>query len=143
MNKQTKEFTAMTPEQLLEQTKGFDAGSIPAGRPLSSTARAKWEKARAGGSASLHLGPGRPKVGEGAVHVPVSVEAGLLRRSITKAAALGLKRSEYFAKALQLLTDGRAEIGGRTVTAARGDSGSPSASKSGRIAAKKKVRTAG
>lgn len=107
----------MTPEEVYEQTRAFDAGAIPPGRRLTAEQRARWEKARAGGAASLEVGPGRPKVGEGAVGVPVSIEAGLLRRAIAKAAALKLKRSEYFAKALALLTDGQAEIGGAKVVA--------------------------
>ena len=117
MNKKSKNHLAMTAEELTRETREFDNGATPSGKPLDPATRARWEKARAGGSASLYPGPGRPKVGEGAVPVPISVEAGLLRRAIANATALGLKRSEYFAKALQLLTDGYAEVGGRRLTA--------------------------
>jgi hypothetical protein len=117
MNKKSKNNLAMTVEELACETSEFDGGATPKGRTLDPATRARWEKARAGGSASLYSGPGRPKVGEGAVPVPISVEAGLLRRAIANAAALGLKRSEYFAKALQLLTDGYVEVGGRRLIA--------------------------
>src|SRR5579863_2435009 len=106
-----KDPLRMTSEELARATSMFDSGAIPPGRPLGGRERARWEKARSGGSASVHAGPGGPKVGEGAIAVPVSVEAGLLRRAIAKAASLHLKRSEYLAKALQLLTDGQAQIG--------------------------------
>lgn len=130
MGKRTKDYLKMTAEELTKDTAALDTGAIPAGKPLSDEQRARWEKARAGGSASAHVGPGRPKVGEGAVPVPVSVEAGLLRRAIARAQALQLKRSEYFAKALQLLTDGHTEIGGSIVDAAV--SSAPHSSQSGR-----------
>lgn len=107
-----KDYLKMTAEELAEETKELDAGAIPEGRPMPPDLRERWEKARAGGSASGQVGPGRPKVGEGAIPVPVSIEAGLLRRAMAKAEALKLNRSEYFAKALQLLTDGEVEVGG-------------------------------
>jgi len=120
MSKAKKDLLKMTGEELARQTRMFDGGAIPPGRPLGARDRARWEKSRLGGSVSVHLGPGRPKVGEGAVAVPVSVEAGLLRRAIAKAQSLRLKRSEYFAKALQLLTDGQVQIGGAKLTVASG-----------------------
>src|SRR4051812_32337368 len=103
MSKPKKDYLNMTAEELAAETRDLDAGVIPPGQALSAEQRARWERARGGGSTSVHVGPGRPKVGEGAVPVPVSIEAGLLRRATTKAAALGIKRSEYFARALQLL----------------------------------------
>lgn len=111
-----KDYLNMMPGELAEQTRALDAGAIPPGRPMAPALRARWDNARAGGAASLPVGPGRSKLGEGAVPVPVSVEAGLLRRAAAKAEALKLKRSEYFAKALQLLTDGEAEVAGRRMT---------------------------
>jgi hypothetical protein len=102
----------MSADELAKETSTFDGGAVPVGRRLSAEQRRKWDRARGGGSASMHAGPGRPKIGEGAVAVPVSIEAALLRRAIAKAEALKLKRSEYFAKALELLTDGEVAIGG-------------------------------
>jgi hypothetical protein len=107
----------MTADEIADATREFDTGAIPPGPPLGSDQRARWEKARSGGTASINVGPGRPKVGEGAVPVPVSVEGALLRRAIANARKLKLKRSEYFSKALQLLTDGQAEVAGVTVKA--------------------------
>jgi hypothetical protein len=117
MKKPSKDYLNMTAEEIAEETRDLDNGSIPPGKPLSSDQRAKWERARSGGTKSIHVGPGRPKVGEGAVPVPVSVEGALLRRAIANARKLKLKRSEYFSKALQLLTDGQAEVAGVTVKA--------------------------
>ena len=141
MSKPTKNYLTMTPQELAEETATFDAGAIPPGKPLSTAARAKWERAKAGGSASLHLRPGRPKVGEGAIAVPVSVEAGLLRRAVAKATALGMKRSEFFAKALQLLTDGRTDFGGKVIetSARRGSMGNSKHE----VPRKKKTRAVG
>lgn len=118
MSKAKKDYLNMTAEELARETAAFDRGAVPAGRSLTPEDRKRWEKARAGGSASVQTGPGRPKVGEGAVPVPVSIEAGLLRRAIAKAESLKLNRSEYFAKALQLLTDGEADVGGTRITQA-------------------------
>lgn len=117
MNKAKKDYLSMTADEIAKATRNFDSGAIPPGQPLRSDQRARWEKARSGGTTSIHVGPGRPKVGEGAIPVPVSVEGALLRRAIANARKLKLKRSEYFSKALQLLTDGQAEVAGVTVKA--------------------------
>jgi hypothetical protein len=117
MSKAKKDYLSMTADEIADETRDFDSGAIPPGRPLGSDQRSRWERARSGGGARVHVGPGRPKVGEGAVPVPVSVESALLRRAIANARKLKLKRSEYFCKALQLLTDGQAEVAGATVKA--------------------------
>ena len=117
MKKAKNDYLSMTADEIAEATREFDSGLIPPGRPLRSDQRARWERARSGGTASIHVGPGRPKVGEGAIPVPVSVEGALLRRAIANAQRLKLKRSEYFSKALQLLTDGQAEVAGVVVKA--------------------------
>lgn len=70
-------------------------------------------RAAAAGAASIHVGPGRPEVGKGSVIVPVSLEAGLLRRAVAFARDAGVKRLEPAARALKLLVDGTTEIGGR------------------------------
>lgn len=123
MKKPNRDPLKMTAAELLAETRRFDEGDVPPGKPMSPAQRARWDNARAAGTASLRTGPGRPKVGEGAVPVPVSVESALLRRAAAKADALKLKRSEYFAKALQLLTDGQTEINGRTLRTAAATDG--------------------
>jgi metal-responsive CopG/Arc/MetJ family transcriptional regulator len=65
---------------------------------------------QAGGTVSVRVGPGRPKVGEGSVVVPVSLEASLLRRVVAFARDAGTKRSEVVSRALELLVDGKTEF---------------------------------
>lgn len=61
-------------------------------RPLNAQERAQW--------ARIKRKPGRPKTGEGAEAVNVTVERGLLRRADAYAKANGLTRAQLVAKGL-------------------------------------------
>ena len=115
MSKSKKSYANLSKAELTEATADLSAGAIPPGTPLTAEERAKWDRAAAGNTVSVRVGPGRPKVGEGSVVVPISLEAGLLRRALVFASEAGVKRSELVARALELLLDGETEIGGRRV----------------------------
>ncbi len=65
------------------------------GRALTPTERKKWERIR--------RGLGRPKIGQGAAIVPVSIERGLLKEVDAYARANHLKRSQMVAEGLRLV----------------------------------------
>jgi len=113
--KAKKPYANLSKYELVEATADLSAGAIPPGAPLTAEERAKWDRAAAGNTVSVRVGPGRPKVGEGSVVVPISLEAGLLRRALVFASDAGVKRSELVARALELLLDAATEIGGKKV----------------------------
>jgi hypothetical protein len=65
-------------------------------RPLTAAQRGQWTRMQ------KQLKAGRPKVGEGAKIVPVSIERGLLREADAFAKRHKLKRSELVARGLRL-----------------------------------------
>lgn len=84
-NRIFQEIEDGTPEQRLADS-----------RPLNKEERAWWRewKRRRGG---------RPKVGQGSKMIALTVELGLLKRADSFAKAKGLKRSELFAKGVELV----------------------------------------
>jgi hypothetical protein len=88
-----KHASKMTTAELEELSKYFDQENVPT-RPL--TAKDRKDLARA---ARRH--PGRPRRGEGAERVLVTIEGGLLRRADAYCKAKNLKRAELIAIGLQ------------------------------------------
>jgi hypothetical protein len=115
MSKSKKSYPDMSKVELAEATADLSAGAAPPGQSLTPEERSRWDHAARGGTVSVRVGPGRPKMGEGSVVVPVSLEAGLLRRVVAFAREAGVKRSEVVSRALELLVDGKTELGGSRV----------------------------
>jgi hypothetical protein len=65
------------------------------GKPLSPAQRRFWK--------SVKRGLGRPKIGQGAAVVPISIERGLLQQVDAYARANHLKRSQMVAQGLRLV----------------------------------------
>jgi len=97
-------FMALSDAEKDAQVARFDA-PLPGGpdglvgEPLSAEHRALMRLARAKARAKA----GRPKVGEGAKIVPVSIERGLLRETDAFARRHKLKRSQMVADGLRLV----------------------------------------
>jgi hypothetical protein len=137
MSKSKKSYANLSKAELAEATADLSAGAMPPGAPLTAEERAKWDRAAAGDTVSLRVGPGRPKVGEGSVVVPVSLEAGLLRRALVFARDAGVKRSELVARALELLLDGATEIGGKKVGVRQSPTGRGNGLRKGKAAVRR------
>ena len=88
-----KPASKMTIAELEELSKYFDQENVPT-RPL--TAKDRKDLAR-----SARRRPGRPKSGEGAERVLVTIEGGLLRRADAYCKAKNLKRAQLIAIGLQ------------------------------------------
>jgi hypothetical protein len=110
MSKTKKSYLNMNKAELAEAAANLSDGAVPPGEPLTPEERARWDRAAGGGTVSVRVGPGRPKVGEGSVVVPVYLEASLLRRVVAFARDAGTKRSEVVSRALELLVDGKTEF---------------------------------
>jgi hypothetical protein len=92
----------MNAKELARATAEYDrewTGKGLPGKPLTAADRAKHRRAGLGG---------RPRVGEGAQVVPISIERGLLRRADAFAKRHKLKRSQLFAEGLRLAMHRRA-----------------------------------
>jgi len=137
MSKSKKSYLNLDKAELAEATGDLSAGAIPPGQPLTPEERARWDRAAGGGAVSVRVGPGRPKVGEGSVVVPVSLEASLLRRVVAFAREAGVKRSEVVSRALELLVDGKTEFGGAKVAVRKPGAGVGIGVKKGKV----RVRT--
>ena len=88
------QFGRMTPAQLARATAEFDREMVIAEfRPLTPRERARWEKTR--------RKRGRPRKGQGAKVVSVSVERGLLARSDALAHKLGIPRAVLIERGLK------------------------------------------
>ena len=91
---ETPQFERMTPAQLARATAEFDREMvIEEFRPLTPRERTRWEKAR--------QKLGRPRKGQGAKVVSVSVERGLLARSDALAHKLGIPRAALIERGLK------------------------------------------
>jgi hypothetical protein len=90
--KSTKPYPEMTTAQLRKATKEFDKEFVPT-RPLTAADRAKHRRARVG----------RPRVGQGAQVVPVSIERGLLAETDNFARRHNVPRSQLVAEGLRLI----------------------------------------
>ena len=93
----TMPYSAMTAAELRAATKEYDLpthGDRLPGKPLTAAQRARFERARA---------RGRPRVGEGAKVISLSVERELLAKADRIARAKGMSRAELFARALRAM----------------------------------------
>ena len=95
-------YASMRPEELAAATAEFDRELVVAeSRPLAPEERQTWRKAT--------QKVGRPRVGQGARVISVSVERTLLARSDDLARSLGITRAALFTRALRavLAAEGR------------------------------------
>jgi hypothetical protein len=88
-----KPASKMTTAELVELSRYFDQENVPT-RPL--TAKDRKDLARA-----ARRRPGRPKNGEGALRVLVTIEGGLLRQADSYCRENKLKRAELIAIGLR------------------------------------------
>lgn len=87
-------FEALPPEEKERQYAEFDKEFVAdTFKPLTAAQRRLWKKAK--------RGPGRPKVGEGAKIVSLSIEGELLRRADALAKKRKQTRSELLVEALR------------------------------------------
>jgi hypothetical protein len=89
----------MNADELAEATKDL-CGPIDLDadtEPMTDAERAEWARHVA------ERGRGRPKIGAGAVRIPISLEGGLAERLDEYARRTGMKRSQVIARALERL----------------------------------------
>jgi hypothetical protein len=94
--KKRKRYDQMNASELAKATAAYDrpwTGKGLPGKPLTATDRVKHRRAGLGG---------RPRIGEGAAIVPISIERGLLRQADAFAKQHQLKRSQLVAEGLRL-----------------------------------------
>ena len=92
-------FIALPDEEKERQCKEFDKPfCFESGRPLSPAQRALWERAKR---------RGRPRIGNGAQVISLSMERGLLKDADARAKALRISRAELVARALRALLSGK------------------------------------
>jgi hypothetical protein len=88
-----KEYWEMNTAELAEATREFDQDfAFLKGRPLTQAEKALHERA---------LRRGRPRVGQGAEKIRVSIERGLLAEADAYARKRGISRSELIAEGLK------------------------------------------
>ena len=85
-------FMAMTDAQRKAEVAGFDKEDLLPGKPLSAVGRATHGRARR---------RGRPRKGQGAEIISLSIEKELLRHAEQLAKTQGLSRSELFSRGLR------------------------------------------
>ena len=90
--KQTKPYWEMTKAELKEATADLDQEFVPT-RPLAPAMKKRLAHAKAK--------RGRPRVGQGAASVLVSLERGLLSQADDYAASHNLSRSQLIARSLK------------------------------------------
>ena len=97
MKKTQKRYSEMTTAGLREATKEFDREvmKFPPGRALTPAQKEMFRKAKR---------RGRPKVGEGAANVQITMERALLRRVDALAQEQGLTRSQFIARSVERMT---------------------------------------
>jgi len=89
-----KPYWEMNAEELAEATKEFDEPFvIDKTRPLTPDEHRVWNR--------IKRGRGRPKVGQGAKRVSVSLERGLLKRVTALARKRRISRSKLLAQVLE------------------------------------------
>lgn len=98
-----KRFSEMSLGELREATKEFDQPSETnyGFKPLNASQRATWNRVK--------RGPGRPKVGQGASSVLVSIERGLLKQADELAKQRNVSRSALVSMGLRALLSERIE----------------------------------
>jgi hypothetical protein len=96
-----KRFSEMSLDELREATKEFDRPSEDGYgfKPLNASHRATWNRVK--------RGPGRPKVGQGASNVLVSIERGLLKQADELAKQRNMSRSALVSAGLRALLSER------------------------------------
>ena len=97
-----KSYDQMNAEELANATAKYDRpwkGRGLPGKPLTAADRVKHRRAGLGG---------RPRIGQGAKIVPVSIERGLLKAVNDFAKRHNLKRSQMVAQGLRLVMQRRA-----------------------------------
>jgi hypothetical protein len=95
-----KPYSQMTTAELRKATKAFDQEFVPT-RPLTAADKAKHRRAKVG----------RPRIGEGAQVVPVSIERGLLAEADQFARRHKIARSQLVAEGLRLILRRRRKAG--------------------------------
>jgi len=88
-------FLALPRHKRVAQLAALDKDFV-ATRPLNAAERRQWERAK-----SKRPGRGRPKVGQGAEKISLSVERGLLRQADALAKHRRISRAELVAAALE------------------------------------------
>jgi hypothetical protein len=89
-----KPYWELTPSELAEATKQFDAPFVAdQSRPLTPAEREQWGRVK--------RKRGRPRVGQGFKRVSVSLEQGLLKQATALAKKRHLSRSKLFAQLLE------------------------------------------
>ena len=90
-----EEFLALPDEEKERQCREFDKDFIfEKARPLSAEQRAIWERVKR---------RGRPRIGNGAKVISLTVERSLLKDADARAKALGISRAELVGRALRAL----------------------------------------
>jgi hypothetical protein len=90
-----KWYSKMSASELDALAAGLDGGiDFSETKPLTAAMRAQESRAR-------RKGPGRPRVGQGAKKLQISMEMGLLKRVDSYARAHGLSRSDLIARSLK------------------------------------------
>jgi hypothetical protein len=106
MKNEYQRFMALTDAQKTAEVEKYEPGRPPLSlKPLAEADKALHRLARA------RTKGGRPKVGQGAKIVPVSIERGLLKETDRFAKRHKLKRSQMVAEGLKLLMQQRAKAG--------------------------------
>jgi hypothetical protein len=92
--KNGKPYTEMTTEELREATKEFDRPFVSQrrSRPMTKAERAEYRRTTR---------PCRPRVGQGAKRVLITVEQGLLRRADAFAKSRHLTRSQLISRGIE------------------------------------------
>ena len=99
MNKPQKRFRDMTLDELREATREFDRPNLnPKPKPVPPDVQAKHDR--------VMSKMGRPRVGDGAQRVLISLERGLLKEADKLAKARDMSRSELIAVALRTAIKG-------------------------------------
>ena len=85
--KPAKPYSQMSAAELAKATKQYDGMVIDKTRPLNRRERKMWEQAKRG----------RPKIGNGAKKISISMEGDLLHKADALAKKKGVNRSELIA----------------------------------------------
>ena len=94
-----EEFLALSPEDKEREYRSVDREfSRAETQPLTSRQRKAWNKFR-----ERRRSRGRPKVGEGAKVVSLTIEGGLLKRTDALAKREGVSRAQLVARGLEMV----------------------------------------
>lgn len=94
-----EEFLALSPEEKEREFRSIDREfSRAQTKPLTAAQRSAWKKFR-----ERRRSRGRPKVGQGARVVSLTIEGGLLKRTDALAKREGVSRANVVARGLEML----------------------------------------